>query len=455
MAASARELAVPASVRQSEINKAVLRVAFLANVGLIAAMWAWHGGAGTATTSLPSFLVGMGQITALMGTYLALVGLLLVARMPAVERLLGDESLRIHRLAGIGTVVLLIAHVAFSVSGYAAFGAASLVDEFTSMVLTYPYMLAGLVAFLFILAIGSTSIRSSRVRLSFETWSGIHLYAYLAMVLGFGHQLVVGSDFAMHPIARLYWIGLYVAVFEIIVIYRILVPFAMLARHQFRVQRVVEEAPGVVSIYIHGRNLDRLQARAGQYFRVRLLIRNEWWRSHPFSISAAPGGRSIRFTVKALGDFSTRIQNLKPGARVLLEGPSGALTSELRTSWRVLLIGGGIGITPLRALFEELTGYADVRLLYRASRLEDVVFADELGILSGARGSDVTYLVGRRSGRVAGGDPLGAASLLSLVPDIRARDVFLCGPAPMMTTVAQSLRELGVPSSRIHSERFA
>src|SRR5205814_7474742 len=58
---------------------------------------------------------------------------------------------------------------------------------------------------------------------------------------------------------------------------------------------VVTEAPGVVSIRIAGRNLDRLQAQPGQFFQWRFL--NRWWTAHPFSLSEAPDGRSFRITV--------------------------------------------------------------------------------------------------------------------------------------------------------------
>jgi ferredoxin-NADP reductase len=226
-------------------------------------------------------------------------------------------------------------------------------------------------------------------------------------------------------------------------------------RHRFRVDRVVVETSDVVSIYIAGRRLERLNARAGQYFRLRLLARNEWWRSHPFSVSAMPDGDSLRFTVKALGDFSERLQSLRPGTRVLLEGPYGALTSTMRTTENVALIGAGIGVTPLRALFEELAGAVDVRLIYRASRPQDVLFWDELARLARRPGAFVTFMVGRRGTPGMNRDPLGAESLRVLVPDIHARDVFVCGPTHMMDAVERSLRELGVPRHRVHSERFA
>src|SRR4029077_13554546 len=132
-----------------------------------------------------------------------------------------------------------------------------------------------------------------------------------------------------------------------------------------------------------------------------------WWRAHPYSISAEPNGRWLRFTVKALGDDSARLDRLAIGPRVIVEGPYGNLTTDRRTARDVLLVAGGIGITPLRALLEELAPRARVTLLYRARTTLALVFRRELDTLAEGRHVVVRYLVGRRDELPA--DPLGAA----------------------------------------------
>ena len=181
---------------------------------------------------------------------------------------------------------------------------------------------------------------------------------------------------------------------------------------------------------------------------------DDWWRAHPFSLSAAPNGRYLRFTVKALGDFSARLQALPCGVRVAIEGPYGNLTGAVRTRRRVLLVGGGIGVTPLRALLEALPYEpGDLTLLFRASGERDLVFEAEIESIARRRGAVVHYLVGPR-GRRPASDPLGPASIRRLVPDVAERDVYLCGPVPLMDMVGRGLRSLGVPDVRIHAERF-
>jgi Predicted ferric reductase len=206
-------------------------------------------------------------------------------------------------------------------------------------------------------------------------------------------------------------------------------------------------------VYVSGRDLDRLAVRSGQYFVWRFLTRDGWWRGHPFSISSAPNGSWLRITVKELGDWSMALQGLKIGTRVFIEGPYGVLTGARRTRAKVLLIAGGIGITPLRALLEALPAQpGDLTLLYRVRDERDIVFRSELDALARTRGARVHYLVGPRD---EVGDPLGARALWGLVPDIADHDIYLCGPGPMMQSVEGSLHLLGLHPRQIHAERFA
>ena len=224
-------------------------------------------------------------------------------------------------------------------------------------------------------------------------------------------------------------------------------------RHQLRVSNVVTEAPGVFSIYMSGRDIDQLAVRSGQYFIWRFLTRDGWWRAHPFSISSAPNGSWLRITIKELGDWSKALQGVRIGTRVFIEGPYGVLTGARRTHAKVLLLAGGIGITPLRALFEALPAKrGDLTLIYRVRDAREIIFRDEIETLAHARGAKVHYIVGKRNGAR---DQFDATSLERLVPDVRERDVYLCGPVPMMQHVERSLRRLGLAQRQIHAERFA
>jgi predicted ferric reductase len=425
------------------------------NALLIAAMWIRHGGAHL-LSSPPGLMTGIGELAALYGTYAALLQLLLMSRSPWLDQLFGmDRIAGWHRWLGFATLWLLVAHGALTILGFSLGDGSTFWGEAWAMATTYPYTLMAFVSLGLFVAVAVTSVRAARRKLSYETWYGIHLYAYLAVILAVGHQLAVGSDFVTDPIARGYWIGLYVVVAALLVAFRFGQPIVTSLRHRLRVAAVVAEAPGVVSVYITGRDLHELPARAGQYFHWRFLTARGWWRAHPFSLSAAPNGEYLRITIKDLGDYTGELQALRAGTRVIAEGPYGVLTGAKRSRPGVVLVAGGIGITPLRALLEELPAHRGrLTLIYRARRWEEVVFRDELDELARRRGATVHYLVGAR-GRELPRDPLSASTLQRLVPDIARRDVYLCGPLPMMDAVRRHLGTLRVPRNQIHLERFA
>jgi predicted ferric reductase len=439
--------------RQWSLGAAEIVGVLAANAVLIGAMWLRHGGLEQLST-FAGQLTAVGQLTGLYGTYLALIQLVLMSRSPWLDQVFGMDGLaRAHRWLGFATVWLLLAHGIFITTGYALGDGSNVVVEFWTLITTYPYVLMALASGGLFALVAISSIRAARRRLSYETWYGLHLYAYLAIALGFLHQLFVGADFIHDPIAVGYWVALYALTVALVLVFRIGQPLWLSARHRLRVSNIVTEAPGVVSIYLAGRDLDQLAVRSGQYFVWRFLTRDGWWRGHPFSISSAPNGSWLRITIKELGDWSNALQRVSIGTRVFVEGPYGVLTGARRTRPKVLLIAGGIGITPLRALFEALPAkHGDLTLLYRVRTHGDIVFRDELETLARERGARVHYLVGRRE---VTGDQLDAASLGRLVPDIAERDVYLCGPTPMMQRVEAALKTLGLPSDQVHAERFA
>ena len=99
--------------------------------------------------------------------------------------------------------------------------------------------------------------------MSYETWWTIHLYTYLAIGLSFMHQVLTGPMFIGHPLNKAYWTFLYVAAAAIIILWRFAIPTVRSLRHNLRVEQVVVEGPGVVSIIMKGRGLDRLGAQGG------------------------------------------------------------------------------------------------------------------------------------------------------------------------------------------------
>jgi predicted ferric reductase len=399
---------------------------------------------------LGGWLTGAGEILGLLSGYSVVILVLLMARVAPIERGVGADRLaRWHAMGGRYVIGLVSGHALAIIWGYAVNAHTNPVTETGTLLTTYPDVLMATVAWFLLLGVGLVSARAVRKRMRYETWYYLHLYTYLAIALAFSHQFAVGASFVDNAAARFWWASLYLAVAALVLWCRIVVPVRDFARHGFQVAGIRYEAPRTVSIYIKGRRLRELEAAPGQFFRWRFLTRGQWWQSHPYSLSAIPNDELMRITVQDTGDHSTGLAALKPGTRVIAEGPFGAFVA-VRSSRPVLLLAGGVGIAPLRAMLAGLSG--PVTLIYRASTWDDVVFQDEIDAIARARGAAVHYVVGARSD--LGGDPLSAARLRELAPGLQRMDVYLCGPPGMTGTAVTALTEAGVPRRRIHYESF-
>ncbi len=427
---------------------------------LVAQLAVWGGAAAVlalwwadtpAVAGAAGWLTGAGRITGLLAGYGCAVLLALMARVPVVDHALGTDRLaRWHAAGGRYTIGLVLAHTLTIIWGYSLTGGTGFVDQSADLVLHYPDMLKATAAFVLFLVTAGLSARAARRRMSYETWHYLHFATYAAVFLAFGHQLANGADFAHNPVARACWYALYVGVAALLVWYRFVTPVRSALRHRLRVAGVRSEAPGVVSVYLKGRRAAELAPQAGQFFRWRFLARGLWWTALPYSLSAPARGDTLRITVKAVGGHSAAIARLRPGTRVWAEGPYGGLTPARARTGHSLLLAGGVGITPLRALFEELPG--DTVLIYWARTPRDLALRGELDAVAAARGTRVHYAVEEpREHSVA----LTGRALSRIVPDVAARDVYLCGPPGMMRAAHKALRAAGVPRGHVHHETFA
>lgn len=404
-------------------------------------------------SSVYASITVVSRLCALVGTYFALVGIMLVARIPWVERGVGhDRLVTWHRKLGPYSLFLIGFHVLLAILGYAGQFHVPLAVQLWRILHQYLWMWPALAGFIFMMVAGITSYKKARAKMSYETWWIIHIYTYLAIGLSFMHQVLNGPMFIGHPLNRLYWTVLYVSMSFSIVVWRIGIPVARSLRHNLRVERVVVEGPGVISIIMRGRKLHKLAAEGGQFFGWRFFARGHLLMSHPYSLSAAPSEHLLRITVKDLGDHSRSLAFLKPGTRVFVEGPYGAFTAGRSSRPHVVLVGGGVGITPIRAIMEEFRNSVQMDVIFRASRQEDLVLRQELDYLA-AQSSGlirIHYLVGSRKQY-----PMDAKAMRKLVPRFADADIYICGPGPLVDAVREAARDCGVPKNRFHDEAFA
>jgi predicted ferric reductase len=434
---------------------AALWLVVVVNAAVMVALW-WHYGGLTGVHDTGARLTSVGRITGLLGAWLALLQVLLLARLPVLEHLVGFDRLTVwHRRNGKAALGLILVHTVFVTAGYTLTDQVSLGSEIGSLLHDYPHMVTATVGTGLLILVVVTSLVLVRRRLPYELWQLVHLTAYAGIALGYLHQVPAGTDLAGSHSAAVYWHVLYLTTLGILVVFRVLVPIGQALRFRLRVESVVREGPSVVSIIVTGHHLERLGAQGGQFFRWRFMSRGLWAVSHPFSLSAAPGGDHLRITVKAVGGYTERLATLAPGTRVLASGPFGTFTAAARRRRKVLLIAGGIGVTPVRALLEELEpAPGDVTVAYRVLSEGDLVLWSELEQLAEDRGATLHCLVGDHADPAAAA-LLSPAHLLELVSDLAAHDVFLCGPPAMTDVVERHLRHTSLPRRQLHVERFA
>lgn len=430
------------------LSPRTVRTGIVTGVGGVCLLW---GVQAVPSFRLDALFAAGAHLSGLLAGYGVLVMLFLMARVPAVEHGVGADVLaRWHARGGRYVLSLCAGHGVLALCGYAAHRDSDLFVAAVEL-MGYGALAAAVLGTGLLAAVGVTSARAVRKKVTHETWRAVHLLTYLGAALGSAHQLI-GPDIATSPVTLGLWAMLHAGVAVLLLWYRGVVPVRQALRHSLRVREVRDEGPGVVSVLVQGIGLDELRAQPGQFFRWRFLQRRLWHTALPFSLSAPVRDDTLRITVKAAGDHTRRLRRLRPGTRVLATGPFGALTAHRRTRRKVLLFAGGVGITPMRALFETLPGGpGELTLFYRAGSAAQLVLRGELEEIARERRAGLHFLLGPSG---AAYDPMAPQALRALLPDLAEHDVYLCGPPGMADAARVSLRRAGVPEFRVHEELF-
>lgn len=435
-------------------------VVVVAHLAVVTTLWSTSGGLDVSTPA--AALSSTGRLTGLWASALLLLQVLGMARVPWVERAVGQDRLTVwHRWSGFTSFWLMLAHLGLITGAYALLEGRGYVAELVSMTLTLPGMLLAAVGTALLVAVVVLSVRAARRRVRYESWHLLHLYAYLGVGLALPHQLWTGTSFLTHPWAATYWWGLYALTLGAVLVHRVAVPLVTSWRHDLRVLDVRPDGAGVVSVVVGGRHLERLRVEAGQFFVWRFVTGPGWTRGHPLSISAVPTAAGLRTTMDVTGDDGARIAAMRPGTRVLLEGPYGRTTTSTRTRPRIAGIAAGAGVAPLVGLLQDNAGTpGSDTLLVRVGRDDELALRADLDDLVRHAGLRLLTLPGPRSrtgtpwlpGNL--GHHRGPAALRELVPGLVDHDVFVCGPPAWSAHVVDDLRTAGVPSARIHVESY-
>lgn len=452
--------------RRRRLRTDALTVIAWGSVAAAVALWLADGGA-TVINSPASAFTALGIVAGLAGMDLVLLMLLLVARIPFVDRTIGhDRALEFHRMLGKPSLYLLLAHGLLIAVGYGLAEGLDPISESVALWVLVPDMWLAYISLALFIAVVATSLVAVRRRFPYEFWYAVHLLTYAAVGTSIPHQFSVGGLFAEGTWQRWYWLAICVGTGTALLYFRIAQPIAATARHKLTVSRVSMTAPGVVNIEMTGLQLDRLAGSGGRFFIWRFLAPGLWWHPHPFSLSAEPlasgpgRGTVLRITVRNLGRGSAQLARLKPGTKVAVEGPYGLFSTAARTRSKVVMIGAGIGITPLRALLES-TPFApgDATILLRGHNEQELYLGSEILALCQQRGAELFHLTGPRPrcddhSWLPDSAVRNGYNIASYIPHIADSDVYICGPAGWARNVISDARAAGVGPEQIHHERF-
>jgi predicted ferric reductase len=420
--------------------------------------WFWFQGSGELLVlDLPSVVVALGRLVGLTAAYLILLQFFFMGRTPYLERVFGlDKLSRVHHTNGKWGLLFLLLHPILLTLGYSKIGGISLWAQYLIFITDYKYVVFASVGLLLFITVVAASIYIVRNKLKYETWYAVHLLVYLAVFGSFWHQIAVGTDITSSLIFYWYWIALYIFVFGNHLVFRFLRPIYNFYRHQFTVSKVIPENYNTTSVYITGKVLDKFRVYPGQFMILRFLSRGFWRQAHPFSLSILPAKDQLRVTIKNVGDFTSQAGKIPVGAKVIIDGPYGVFTDVFSVSKKALLIAGGIGITPVRSLMEEmLKNQKDVILLFANRTEQDIVFKEEINRLAENHQAKVVHVLSDQFDFNGEKGRLNSEKIQRLVPDLKDRDIYLCGPVPMMDNVREILKNLGIPKSAVHYEQFS
>lgn len=415
---------------------------------VILAFWLYLSGDHLFSFELGEVLHALAGFLGLSAGYSILIQFFLIGRNYWLERSFGlDKLSRLHHDNGRRSLYFLVAHPILMILSYGLLSETGFFQQFWLFLTTEPEVVKAILAWVLFLTAAGISIWTVLQSLRYEIWHLTHLISYAAILLAFSHQFKLGYNLTGNQWFYYYWAFLYLLVGSSLIWFRLFKSVFNYFQHGFRVSRVVSENYNTNSIYISGRNIDEFKVMPGQFMIFRFLDAKRWWEVHPFSLSKPNNGQEIRITAKAVGNFTKEIFDLKPETKVIIEGPYGVFTNSETVLPKVLLIAGGIGITPLRSLAEELARKGkDVVLLFSNKTRQDIVFQKELESLYGLK---TIHVLTDAEGY------LDKEKIKSLVSDFLEREVFLCGPGPMMSSIRKILKELNFPEPRLHFEKFS
>jgi predicted ferric reductase len=311
-----------------------------------------------------------------------------------------------------------------------------------------------------LIALVVTALWRTNLKISYETWHLAHIVlAVVAIGAGLLHMVGFGR-YLVDPWKQALWVGMTIFWIWLLIYVRIVKPLFML-RRPYRVAEVREERGDTWTLAMQPDGHSGLRFSPGQFAWLTVWGSPFKITGHPFSLSssaAVTDGR-VEMSIRNLGDFTTAIQKVPVGRRVYLDGPYGAFTIGHPADMHVL-IAGGIGVTPMMSMIRTLADRGDKRpviLLYASKDWESITFREDLETLEARLNLTIIHVLQNPPTGWTGERGYITAEMFKrhLPPPYADHEYFICGPDVMMDAIEKALKELGVPLSKYHSERYS
>lgn len=305
----------------------------------------------------------------------------------------------------------------------------------------------------------ATSVWRKELRIRYELWQFLHgLFATLVCGLALGHMAGVGY-YSATTAQRALWTLMALFVLGDMIWMRLIRPIGV-RRRPWRVDEVIAERGDATTVVLSPEGHPGMRFYPGQFGWLQIEQSPFSISQHPFSFSSsADTDQRVSITIKRRGDFTSSVAATTVGARAYVDGPYGSFTPDEHEGYGFLLIGGGVGITPLMSILRTMRDREDRRpclLLYGSKSYDGVTFREELEALSAELTLDVVHVLEDPAEGWDGETGYIDEALLRrhLPRRFERYQCFICGPGPMMDATEEHLARVGIPTEQIHSERF-
>jgi predicted ferric reductase len=401
---------------------------------------------------MDKLLLRSGQIMGITVVVLVFFQVLMASRLKFLDRIFSlNRVYGFHRMNGIVIACLALSHPILVMAA----------DNFTFFPFEKRYwpQFLGVGVLAFFLVIVTTANWRLFFGFAYHNWRRFHRLGTVAVILlMFVHILFVSETFKSgFPRALV----ITVSGIIFLLILRIWRRRFFSGKRRFlvsKVERAGRDAYTVEVRHYGGRNPDYLP---GQFAFITPVSKDIPKEEHPFTIASTPSRpEALQFVIRTLGDWTDKIDRLKPGESVVIDGPYGLFSHMAVTENEPLvMIAGGIGITPMLSMIRFMADADDKReilLIWSNKTTEHIVFPEEFKMLENRlHHFRIIHVITRdredgfENGRL---DQNKLEKMLSGWS--RKSKVFICGPFEMMKEIRRALKKIGFSSARVYKEEF-